>query len=294
MSKKTLNSEYIRNCPKCNITLYYNNTSSLNLASRHKKLCRGCSKLGKKTKKEHPDILSKKCQKCSNDFQVTWKYRKQRFCSTMCMQNWRTEIAWTTEICLNCGNSFKKRKKEPKVFCSIQCSITSDIKKDKLRKWANSLNNHWRCADVQKKVKITKLEKYGDENYNNMEQHIKTMLSKYGVPYAIYLPQTTSNGKTISKGQRKLYSKILNEYSDAILEHYLEDVDRNVDIYIPSERKIIEFFGDYWHCNPGKYSHDYYHKQKHKTASEIWTDDANRIELFKKFGYIVDIIWESD
>ena len=294
MSKKTLNSQYTRNCPKCNITLYYNNTSALNLANRETKLCRMCSKLGKKTKKEHPDIVSKKCEKCNTDFEVIWKYRKQRFCSTVCMQQWRTDIAWVSANCISCGTTFSKRKKEKKKFCSISCAVTSEQKKEKLRNWANSSDNHWKDPIIQKKVRITKLEKYGDENYNNMEQNKKTMLERHGVPCAFHLPHAKSNGKRISKAQRQLYNVIVKTHPDAKLEYYLSDVDRSVDIYIPSTNKIIEFFGDYWHCNPSKYLSEYYHTQKHKYANEIWVDDSNRVKLFKSFGYDVEIIWECD
>ena len=294
MSTKSVNTEYHRNCPKCNIVVYYNNTSALNLATRENKVCRGCAKVGTKLKKSHPETVEKECEQCGSNFEVSWKYRKQRFCSTNCMHSWRTESAWTTTECNHCGNPFKQRKKENKMFCSIRCSSSSDYKKEKLRKWANSHNNHWNNPEVQKKVRQTKLERYGYENYNNTDKNMETMLDRYGVPYAVYLPHAQSNGKTISNGQRKLYESVKSKYEDAELEYYLSDVNRSVDIYIPSENRIIEFFGDYWHCNPTIYSDDFYHDQVHKTANEIWEFDKQRISDFKEAGYSVDVVWESD
>jgi len=111
------------------------------------------------------------------------------------------------------------------------------------------------------KIKTTKLKKYGDKNYNNMEKNIQTCLTKYGVPHATYLPQTRSNGKTISKFQKRIYDEVKKEYSDALLEEYLSDVNKSVDIYVPSKKLIIECFGDYWHCNPNLYKPEYYHKK---------------------------------
>jgi len=138
------------------------------------------------------------------------------------------------------------------------------------------------------------LKRYGDENYNNPELNKKTMMEKYGVPYAVYLPHVQSNGKSISNGQRQLYEIVKQKYSDAKLECFLKDVAISVDIFIPSENKVIEYFGDYWHCNPIKYDKDYYHTQIHKIAEDIWKSDLDRIELLKSNGYVVGIIWESD
>jgi hypothetical protein len=151
MSAKSINTEYYKNCPNCNIILYYNNTSALNLSLRENKKCRQCSKLGKKTKKNHPETVDCICEKCNTPFTVDWKYRKQRFCSTVCMQQWRTDIAWVFANCISCGTTFSKRKKEKKKFCSISCAVTSQQKKEKLRNWANSSNNHWKDPIIQKK-----------------------------------------------------------------------------------------------------------------------------------------------
>ena len=66
------------------------------------------------------------------------------------------------------------------------------------------------------------------------------------------------------------------------------------DIFIPEINLIIEYNGDYWHCNPKKYESNYYHKYKKKTAKEIWEYDKNKIDLLIEKGYNYEIIWESD
>ena len=66
------------------------------------------------------------------------------------------------------------------------------------------------------------------------------------------------------------------------------------DIYIKKHNLIIEFNGDYWHCNPKKYLPDYIHPHKKKTAKDIWEEDEKRIDKIKKFGYNLEVIWESD
>lgn len=58
--------------------------------------------------------------------------------------------------------------------------------------------------------------------------------------------------------------------------------------------KIIEFQGDYWHCNPKLYNADFYNKVKQKTAKEIWEYDNLKLECANHFGYKVLYIWEYD
>jgi hypothetical protein len=60
------------------------------------------------------------------------------------------------------------------------------------------------------------------------------------------------------------------------------------------EKKIIEFNGDYWHCNPFIYSPEYFHKFMKCTAQEKWNADKKKIDLIKDAGYEVLVIWESE
>ena len=57
---------------------------------------------------------------------------------------------------------------------------------------------------------------------------------------------------------------------------------------------MIEFNGDYWHCNPKKFKHDFFNKSKKMTAQQIWDNDKKKIETAESQGYKVLTIWESD
>lgn len=244
--------------------------------------------------------IKKICEWTGQEFYVDFKHRNQRFIDKNAMYAWRKNQNRETVKCLKCGDEFERYKNilhpksgKPTQYCSNECNRTSEEKRKKLKKWANSNKNHWFSKKCQSKVKITKLKKYGDENYNNTEKSIETCLSKYGVPYTVYLPHVRSNGKTISKFQKRIYDEVKKEYSDALLEEYLSDVNKSVDIYVPSKKLIIECFGNYWHCNPNLYKPDYYHKNVKLTAEQIWHKDNERIEYFKKLGYQVKIVWET-
>lgn len=58
--------------------------------------------------------------------------------------------------------------------------------------------------------------------------------------------------------------------------------------------KIIEFNGDYWHCNPNLFSSDYFNSVKQKTANEIWDYDKRKKECAEEYNNKVLIIWEYD
>lgn len=66
------------------------------------------------------------------------------------------------------------------------------------------------------------------------------------------------------------------------------------DFILKQNKKVIEFNGDYWHCNPKKYKFDFFNKRKQMTAQEIWDRDKLRIDSIKSEGYEVLVIWESD
>lgn len=247
----------------------------------------------------NPREVTNKCEFCSNQFRVRWQYRKQRFCSVKCKCEWIKMNHWEEVNCLHCKKPFKRRKnyihprtKVNQMFCSNDCNRKSEYKKEKLRKWGSSDKNHWKNNGCAKQISETKLKKYGDPNFNNMDKNKETMLKNHGVPYAFWTGKK-ANGIRISKPQRKLFEEVKRQHDDALLETWLPDVQMSVDIYVPSEKKVIEFYGDYWHCNPKKYSPSYYNTQVHLKAKDIWKKDEQRRRRLETNGYKVEVIWEN-
>ena len=54
----------------------------------------------------------------------------------------------------------------------------------------------------------------------------------------------------------------------------------------------IEYYGDFWHRNPEKYSKDYY--ARGLLTEAVWKRDQERRERIEEEGYAVFIIWEKD
>jgi len=264
-----------------------------------------------------------KCKICDSKTQFVGYWKGYlTYCSCKCRSKDKSDKASETRQCVICKKKFRIHKKREKTTCSNECLLKlnfsdevnkkrkDSLKKSMLEKYG--VNHPSKLPDFKDKLQQTKLEKYGDKNYVNVEKANKTKfrrygnanyvntkkcketcMKRYGVPNVFHLRKNKSNGKQISKFQECEYKKILKQYPDAKLEEYLPDVQKSVDIYIPSKKKIVECFGDFWHCNPNIYPPKYYHKYIHMNANEIWKKDEERIESFKSAGYQVEIIWEN-
>lgn len=244
--------------------------------------------------------IDRVCVWCDEKFKFNTNQKNQIYCSRSCMYEWRKSTNWKTKICLNCKKEFSCRTKEksnrtgiPRQYCSVDCSINSIEAKNRLRKAVEDHGNPFNNPKIQVKARQSKLDKYGKSTFGNPEKGRNTCLERYGVSTGL-LVGPKSNGKRISNVQRMLYEQILKEYPDALLEKYLLDVDKSVDIYIPSIKKIVEMNGTYWHCDPRKYAADFYNTTIHMTAQEVWDKDTKRKKLFESFGYIVEVVWEND
>lgn len=133
---------------------------------------------------------------------------------------------------------------------------TKNLKK----KWDNGEMEHARKIMSDKLKETRKLGKIKSNIVSKKEKEIGELLKSLGVDY---IPSY------------RVDSKIC-------------------DIYIPSINLIIEYFGDYWHCNPNKYDENYFNQKKNMFAKEIWDYDNNKVGLIKNYDYNLEIVWESD
>jgi hypothetical protein len=173
-------------------------------------------------------------------------------------------------------------------------SITSKkIKLTNLNKFGTEYPSQ--SSEVKNKTMASHKAKYGCHYFQTSEfKAIRkiTNVEKYGQENPILEFSRLSRGR-ISKFQKSVYAYVLSNDPQSEME---KEINENIssDIYIPSKNKIIECYGDYWHCNPLKYKPSFYHKNLKMTAKEIWYRDEMRILEIKKAGYDVEILWEKD
>jgi hypothetical protein len=161
-----------------------------------------------------------------------------------------------------------------------------------LKQAIETKNEKYGCGNNVEKLKATWKQMPPEKIMERTDKIRNTCLEKYGVHNILLLHK--SNGIGISKVQREYFDKVKEIYSDAQLEYYISELNIQVDIYIPSQNKIIEVYGDYWHCNPNIFTENTYHTQLHMTAGDKWEFDLKRKTKLESAGYIVDIIWESE
>lgn len=89
----------------------------------------------------------------------------------------------TIPVCPVCGNknNFINFSKGYTSHCSSKCTQNDNAVRDKLKNTNTERYGKDFYHKFNEKGKRTKLEKYGDANYNNTEQLKKTCLEKYGV-----------------------------------------------------------------------------------------------------------------
>lgn len=87
------------------------------------------------------------------------------------------------------------------------------------------------------------IEKYGESEGNKKwNERIK----KY----------EKSRGSSISRSQLSFYNDVLSKLNCKIHTEYRWERNGRknyIDFFIPEKKLVIEYFGDYWHCNPKKY-----------------------------------------
>jgi hypothetical protein len=123
--------------------------------------------------------------------------------------------------------------------------------------------------------------------------------------------RSTKSSSISSKISITLFDKLTNiliqmGYSKIFHHGYNQEWVINVrnyktiflDFYLRDTGKVIEFFGDYWHCNPIKYESEQSVNigGNYRKVSDIWNDDRIRIDFIEKMPYINDVlvIWEND
>lgn len=80
-------------------------------------------------------------------------------------------------------------------------------------------------------------------------------------------------------------------------QFHIKTLPYNYDFYLIGTNILIEFQGDYWHCNPRKFKSGQYvrfHKNIETMVDDIWKRDLIKKQLAENMGYKVVQIWQCD
>lgn len=105
-------------------------------------------------------------------------------------------------------------------------------------------------------------------------------------------------GRSRKQSSTRRVSKIesrVAQYLDDLSIEYVQNhpVGKyNVDFLI-ANKYIIECYGGYWHCDPKKYSPDYYSRGLKCEAHVKWEKDQRRQSELEAMGYQFLVLWES-
>jgi len=138
--------------------------------------------------------------------------------------------------------------------------------------------------------------------YRELLRNMKLELWDSGKMEDVRVKMSRLMKKRISSGELKGYnrSKAEDDIIDMLTNmgivcepNYIIE-GKIFDIHIPAHNLLIEYNGDYWHCNPRKYDESYINTKKSMTAKEIWQYDKDKLDLANNNGYTCEVIWESD
>lgn len=265
--------------------------------------CRGLAR-----RKDKKKIV---CKHCGKEFSVV-SWMNAKFCSVKCSSEHKKNRI--QQICLNCKNSFEVLGYQKTIFCSRKCSNEYAIKteknkykeeeKSKVTKICEYCKKEFRVWKYRKNARFcskpcfsnagrvnlqcTKCGVYHSEERNTLKDNLNMELfckkcrnlnntSAFEIQIKNYLIDIFGSEK-IKANQRISYEKGKYIYPDIVVNNKL----------------IIECNGDFFHCNPEFFNSDYYNNKIKKYAWEIWQRDIFKLDIYKKYGYNVMIIWESN
>lgn len=242
-----------------------------NNVTRYKDRCKSL----KIIKKNDKYVTTRKCPKCGEDVKVSSNNK-----TITCRNYYNLQ----SSLCKKC--SIDNQIGEGNPFYGKTHSKESKEKISNSRKGKSTGNDNPMANPKWKNKASVNLKKKWD---SGELEHVRKIMSDT-------IKNTRSSGKLTSVIRSKQEKKIISEIKKLGYEvtHSLRIETKIFDVFIPSLNLVIEYNGDYWHCNPNKYESTYFHQVKQKTAQELWDYDKKKIDLIKHYGYNLEVVWESD
>ena len=257
-----------------------------------------------KTKEECEQLLQERKDKSKNVRDISGEnnpmhhskvsLQKTRECSPLCIEFYmkkypnKTKKEWNEMLLCKKNEMIEKTKIHENSSTHIEYYIKRGMTEGEA---VEALSKRQSTFSLKKCV-----EKYGEEDGVRI---FKCRQNKWSIKLRKYF-ELNGDGRSLQSGvANKLFCDICNLLNINVDKHkekfiYEKETNTGYSYDFCYNKKLIEFQGDYWHCNPKIYNEDYINKTTKKTAKEIWIKDANKKRVAEKFGYSVFYVWESD
>ena len=247
------------------------------------------------------------CGKLVYKTKTNYNRHKHHYCSNECQLERQHKLSHEDRVCEICGNIFHVSKKSSQRFCSIECQGKwQSTQKGALNPRSTKEKIKCECCGKEIYVKLYKT-KNGQHNFCSNECRRK------------WYSEVFSQDEEWREKSRKRAVQILedkqfdtNTKPQQIINIVLDDLKVSyinekgfkfyaVDNYLNELNLIIEVMGDFWHCNPLKYSssdgydvhkkrvprdkakHSYFKNNYNIEILYLWEDDIyNNLEVCKK------------
>ncbi len=255
MSTKKQLTGYWVNCENCG-KLVYKTKTNYNRQNHH--YCSNECQLKKQHELTHED---RSCEICGNLFHVS-KISKQRFCSAECQKIWQKQ---TKLVGVQSPN-----------FTRIEIKCEYCEKLYYVKKYKTINNQHNFCSKECR-------QKWYSEVFSQNEEWKKE--SRKRAVQILENRQLDTNTKPQLITNMILDNLSISYINEKSFQYYA------VDNYLDEYNLIIEVMGDFWHCNPLKYSspNNYdIHKKR------IPRDKAKHTYFKKYYNIEILYLWEDD
>lgn len=158
--------------------------------------------------------------------------------------------------------------------------VDNIFKDESFKKWICDNNFAWNRLSDEQNIERNKKQTLSIKKYwENLTDEQKSKLFHYN---------GTSNLET-------KISEVLNYLSISYTTQF-HIKGKIFDFKISNTNILIEVNGDYWHCNPTKYSIDEVVKfpGEIRKVKDVWKKDNDKRERVEKIGYKVIYIWEDE
>lgn len=222
---------------------------------------------------------------------------KHHFCCQECSNNFREAISHEYRKCEICGKDMYVLKKSPKRFCGSKCQSEwqkTRVGFDNPRFEGDLISCDW-CG-----------KKYFENGYKLRTQKNFFCSKQCRVDWYsnVWSKQPEWRKESRKRAVKMLESGVIsqtNSKQQLIVNDILDRIGVNftnefgikyysIDNYLTDYNLFIEVMGDFWHCNPIRYSNIKYHNQR----ESIRRDKAKATYVKKYFKIPILYLWETD